>query len=185
MIKCFCKDTIGHDLKGLILLLSKRIPLTNESGRSFYYFIKVIFEDYLAILRNNAGIIEKMVIESNEIKENYSSNFFNLIKQIQDTSLKCLVLCYNGKNVDACNYLNHFLTCPNIANLNDIIANYLKFDLDCNTKFYRVRDFDEKETIDNCFHIPFHLRKYACNMRFNNMGYPCFYAASDMETAIA
>lgn len=166
----------------------QKIDASKDKTYSFYEFIKEELVNYenrikdldekelTEILRNSGSFI------GNPTKD----RLLNLMKRIDKYVMDLLEHCYRG------DLLNAMLTLIKLLSykdkkikryLNEEYINNFKFELKEEKTYYRVRDFKDDDNIDNCYHIPFHIRGYANNGRYSISGFPCLYLADNLEAA--
>ncbi len=173
-------------MKKLLLELSKGLG-QECSAKTFYEYAETRFGDYIRTLEQNEACVSDLLrkVQKDELrKDGTILSFVNLIKTIEKHCLEIMQKSYAGEILSATNMLLKLLRVQKYANykLADMYANYLKLEVP-DIEWYRCVDFDNAETSVNCNHVPFELRSKLKTGRFNQIGFPCLYLASSLETA--
>lgn len=156
-----------------------------KKGNLFYYFAESLISKYQEYVKE---IDEVELISALEQQGFWEGNktqrrFNNLINYISKRCLCVLATCYTGDLWDAERNLADIL-CSDTKIRNYLVepfANCFGTTIDVGTALYRMRD--SKENVDNCWHVPYDLRRYTVNYRFSLAGFPCLYLANSIETA--
>ena len=183
------------DVKTFLKELYSCFPLENKSDSTFYQFAQSIFDKFLLSLNELNDLDLKYVLQNGKFPDfegNFSKiRFINLMKHITDDFLSLLSLCYHGDFLSSSSLLNQmFCKSRYRLYLTDIYLNYIDFSFEDyqDLCFYRMRDeyrYDKDNKpiiVDNCWHVPFNLRRYAYTGRFSQLGYPCLYLGDSMKT---
>lgn len=184
------------DIKELILKIndgksiSKRYKEKNELNKkcSFYEFIEEELNDYVQQLKAiNKDKLNQLLIEANWFRgESTALRFCNLIKNINKEILKTLDYCYRGDLLNAIDNLIRLLGYKNKKIKSYLVEDYINhfnFKLENESTYFRVRDFNKGDKIDNCYHVPYNSRGNADNGRYSISGFPCLYIADDLKAA--
>ena len=151
----------------------------------FYYFVETLMNKYRDYVYTINEEELKTALEQHGfwIGGKTRRRFCNLINYISTQSLNILATCYTGDIWEAGRKLSAFLCTDSrikrylIEPLADSFETKVHID-DC---LYRMRD--SKETITDCWHVPYNLRKKTVNYRYSLAGFPCLYLADSLETA--
>ena len=173
-------------IEDFITNLVNRFPLKRTPNQSFYEFVQIEFNKYVKLI-DELNEEEILSIISSEFKQNPTKvRLKNLIQSICDSSLKILLLVNQGNIYDATTELNKLLTSNNAIQykLNETFITHFNYKYYHNTKFFRIVDFNIKETPNNCNHVPFQYRDKAKDDRFNLNCYPCLYLSNSLEGCI-
>lgn len=161
----------------------------NDKHFNFYEFINFKLNQFKkSVSELDKENIEDILKEFGDFKGNISKKrFINLINFIIKYNIKILQYCYKGDVFKASMLLRKFLNDDNKLKryLIEPYINYFDFKIAEQDKLYRMRDEKEGEKVDNCSHVPFHMRHLASCGRFSLQGYPCLYLADSIETADA
>lgn len=170
------------------LLLNSRTSVYRELKKKdtlFYYFAESLLSKYQEYVK---GIDEEELASALEQQGFWEGSktprrFNNLINYISKRCLNVLATCYTGDVWETGCVLADFL-CDDIKIENYLVepfANYFDATIDVGESLYRMRD--SKGNVDNCWHVPYNLRKNTVNYRFSLAGFPCLYLANNIETA--
>lgn len=184
-------------IKQYLISTYSLFPLKNVSGKTFYEFVELEFNTYLAGLNQIPSNEFERILESDLLYYKYfkptytKKRFLNCMKKVCKDYLSILQYCYKGDFFSAHQLFDSLLNTQRYGKyFGDIYINFLRLKLP-KPDFYRMRDelkHDENGTeitIDNCWHIPFNLRNKAYIGRYSMDGYPCLYLADTPETCDA
>lgn len=184
------------DIKELILRIndgksiSKRYKEKHKLNEkySFYEFIEDELNNYEKQLKAiNRDELSRLLIEADWFRgEPTAQRFYNLIKNINKEVLKTLDYCYRGDLLNAIDNLISLLGYKNKKiklYLVEEYINHFNFKLGNESTYFRVRDFEKGDEIDNCYHVPYNLRGIADNGRYSISGFPCLYIADNLKAA--
>lgn len=168
-----------------------------RNSMTFYEFIEIKFQRY----RNICSEIDSE--ELNKVNEGVyqafttvitHDNFDKFIIELLKTFIEILQLAYKGNLYKAYHLLGELMEpdpnnpakLPIYEFLTDNYQNSIKKDIEENRTLYRMRDVNKNDSRpDNCWHIPFALRKFASFQRYNMYGIPCLYLADSLATSNA
>ena len=174
-------------IKNFIFSLSQTLPMSFDENVCFYSFVKEQFEFYVGKLNSvPKNEFDCFLRKIQEMSGNVTAKrFVNLIRDIQKTCLDILLYAYKGDLLSADRSLERLLTIQEPAKyrLNDMLVNYLVLRRELGNTFYRCVDFEEGETPNDCWHLPFNLKHKAARGRFNQLGTICMYISNLRECA--
>lgn len=162
--------------------------IKEDEAYSFYEFIKEELKNYENRIKDlDEKELTEILKNSGSFIGNPTKNrFLNLMKRIDKYVMDILEHCYRGDLLNAMLTLIKLLGYkdPKIKRyLDEDYINKFSFNLKEGETYYRVRDFKDGDYIDNCYHIPYHIRGYANNGRYSISGFPCLYLADNLEAA--
>lgn len=151
----------------------------------FYYFVESLMNKYQDYVNTIDEEELKLALKQHGfwIGDETRRRFCNLINYISSQSLRILATCYTGDIWEAGRNLSAFLCTDSkikrylIEPLADSFETKVHID-DC---LYRMRD--SSNSITDCWHVPYNLRKLTVNYRYSLAGFPCLYLADSLETA--
>ena len=186
------EETLNTLYNKVELTYSEFVSLPGHKNKSslFFAYIQREFDRFIEIVNqvDNALIVEALT-EFGDFEGVISKRrFINLLKKISDESLKILKECYYPNPAQALKDLEYLLGMNNrklMPYIVEQLINYCTFDYPRNNVFYRVRDANADEVIDNCWHTPYYMRQNAYSGRFSSPGFPCLYISDSPETCYA
>ena len=173
-------------------LTNNYIQIETANHHSFFYdFIKKEFSYFFNLLKDLDEDELIFIAANNDIFYELplsKRRFINLMKFITDKLLEILQYCYKGDLWYAGSLLQSLMGENNKKMKRYLIEPYIEYfkyrKLD-KIEWYRMRDSNTWESVDNCWHLPYNLRHKASVGRFNMEGFPCLYLADSLETANA
>lgn len=173
-------------------LSNNYIQIETANRHSFFYdFIQKEFSHFLNLLNNLNEDELKQIAKNYDIFYELpltKRRFKNLMNFITDKLLEILRYCYKGDLWYAGSLLQALMGESNKKMQEYLIEPYIEYfkyrKLD-KIEWYRMRDSNAWESVDNCWHLPYNLRHKASAGRFNMEGFPCLYLADSLETANA
>lgn len=161
----------------------------------FYRFIQLKFDELVSVVsRIKEEEIEMMLVGVDDSFNGNKSNkrFSNFIRCLCDGYLSILRECYNSNHCRALWLLERYIgalpskrsVLPCLKRyISDYLINFSQFRLVKDKVYYRLRDENKENTIDNCWHTPYFIRQKSYDGRFSKSGFPCFYLAEAIETS--
>ena len=174
-------------IKSSLLLNSKTNSYRElrKDNPIFYYFVESLMNNYRDYVKTIDEEELKLALEQHGfwVGDKTRRRFCNLINYISKQSLNILASCYTGDIWEAGHKLSDFLCFDSkiIEYLIEPLANSFETKLYIKDCLYRMRD--SKNPIDDCWHVPYNLRKLTENYRYSLAGFPCLYLADSLETA--
>ena len=159
-----------------------------RDSMTFYEFIEVKFERYKQICSEiNEDEIKILLEYQDYLFKGIASKkrFLNLLARITESHLAVLQFAYKGDVYTAYRELDNLMYGRKKLRqyLVEGIQGYFEGNIESDITLYRMRDLDENEVPENCWHVPFNLRSKAAFQRYNMNGIPCLYLGDTEETA--
>ena len=174
-------------IEKIILSSIQLLQKKKNDDEIFFFFVKSLLVQYLSLIKElNEGELSLALEEHGFwIGKTTKRRFANLISRINVSCLNILQLCYKGDIWQAGAMLEKFLCSDKGIKryLVEPIINSFKTSLTSGTPLYRMRDVKIGERPEDCWHVPFPLRRQTQNYRYSMAGLPCLYLADSPETA--
>ena len=157
-----------------------------RKSMTFYEFIETKFDEFNTLCKSIDEKELSAIMNNNFKGKCTKQRFLNAIHRITEKYIQILQYTYIGDLKSAVKYMEELMFNKNHLSqyLSDYYANYLEPIIESNISLYRMRDVKKDEgRPDNCWHVPFVLRRNASLQRYNSNGHPCLYLADSEDTA--
>lgn len=165
--------------------------------KTFYEFIENQLDKFKLLCNEiDEEDIDRMFVDLENffIGKKSKQRFIHLLDKIVKNCLVILQLAYKGDHF--CAYKHFALLMGSKDNkfskyhLGDYLVeglqDYIEKGIEDGVTLYRMRDVKKEDKApENCWHVPFCIRKYASFQRYNMYGIPCLYLADSLETSNA
>lgn len=170
-----------------------------EKPSLFYLYISQKFNEFIEIAKqvDERELIETLHQFNGAFNIGFRGNiskqrFINLLKKICGGLKTVLTECYVANQSKALVDLEKLLGTDAVKTQSSIFGryldeqyiNYCQTIINNNKVLYRVRDCNNNESRDNCWHTPYNIRQYAYAGRFSSPGFPCLYLSDSPETSM-
>lgn len=165
----------------------------------FFHYIFTKFEKFVEIVKmaDEKELIETIHQFNGTFNIGFKNSiskqrFVNLLRRICKELLTVLKECYAANQSKALIDLEELLGTKAVETKNSMFGkylheqyiNYCMTEIESSKVLYRVRDCNNNELRDNCWHTPYNIRQYAYAGRFSTPGFPCLYLSDSPETSM-
>lgn len=156
-----------------------------RKSMTFYEFVEIMLNRFKDKCTNIDSENLTSIIKKDFLGNCTKQRFLNALTRIIDKYKIILQKTYQGDFKSAIKHMEELMHSKKHLSkyLDDIYINYLIGNIENNIILYRMRDVKKEEKPNDCWHIPFSLRRSATLQRYNMSGHPCLYLADSKETA--